>query len=148
MTAPGNVNSSPFGKVDFLAQARETFGDALPDWIEEAAKLATQTTAAHAARRIGYSASVITTIFRGAYNGDLAAVEAKVRGALMGLTVECPVIGEIAKDICLNEQKKKHIGTSATRTALFHACRGGCPHSLIKTSANASSAGREGGVDG
>jgi hypothetical protein len=134
-----NVKSSPSSqKTDFLANARAAYGDALPDWVEVLAMEANRTTGALAGKRIGYSGSVVTSVCRATYNGDLGAVEAKVRGAFMGAAVECPVLGEIGRDSCLDEQKKKHIGTSAMRTALFHACRGGCPHSRLKTEGGAS----------
>ncbi|MBY6244102.1 transcriptional regulator [Methylosinus sp. Sm6] len=140
MSTDVNVNSLPSRKVaDFLANAREAFGDALPDWIEAAANEANRTSATAFGKRIGYSPAVISALCRGKYDGDLAAVEAKVRGLLMGAQVECPVLGEIGRDHCIDEQKKKHVGTSAIRTALFHACRGGCAHSRIKN---------EGGVHG
>jgi len=136
MTAAVNLNISSRKDVDFLENAREAFGDALPDWIETLAQEANRSTATAVARRIDYSTAVVSSICRGNYKGDWGKVEAKVRGAFMGAIVECPVLGEIGRDRCLAEQKMKHIGTSATRTALFHACRAGCAHSRIKGGAN------------
>lgn len=124
-------------KTDFLATARETYGDALPDWVEELAKYASQTSGVQAAKRIGYSSSVVTSICRGKYAGDIASVEGSVRGALMGAMVICPVLGEIGRDQCVSEQGKRFVGSSAARTALYHACRSGCPHSRIKTDGGA-----------
>jgi hypothetical protein len=119
--------------TDFLANAREAYGEALPEWVEALAIEANRTTGAAAGRRIGYSGSVVTSICKATYAGDIGAVEAKVRGALMGATLECPVLGEIGRDRCLDEQKKRHVATSAVRTALFHACRSGCQHSRLKS---------------
>jgi hypothetical protein len=70
-------------------------------------------------------------VFANAYTGDLARVEAKVRGALMGATVVCPILGEIGRDVCLDEQKKPNTGASSIRSKLYRACRAGCPHSRI-----------------
>ncbi|MBG0809887.1 transcriptional regulator [Methylosinus sp. H3A] len=126
-------NSSPSKSADFLANAKEAFGDALPDWVETLANEANRTSATAVAKRIGYSVAVVSGVCRGKYGGDLPAVEAKVRGVFMGALVDCLILGEIGRDQCLGEQKKKHVGTSAVRTALFHACRSGeCPHSRIK----------------
>jgi hypothetical protein len=119
--------------TDFLANAREAYGEALPEWVEALAIEANRTTGAAAGRRIGYSGSVVTSVCKATYAGDIGAVEAKVRGALMGATLECPVLGEIGRDRCLDEQKKRHVATSAVRTALFHACRSGCQHSRLKS---------------
>ena len=115
-----------------LHQAREAWGEPLPDWIEVLAGEAERTTGAAAARRIGTSGGLVSQVLRGKYPGDLAAVEARVRGALMGQVVECPVLGEIGRDRCLREQGMPRIATSAVRSRLWHACRAGCPHSRLK----------------
>jgi len=131
MSTLGNPNTS--NKTDFLANARDAFGEALPDWIEIVARESNRTSATAVAQRLGYSTAVVSSLVRGKYGGDLGAVEARVRGVYMGEEVGCPVLGEIGRDQCLDEQKKKHIGTSQIRTALFHACRGGCANSRLKT---------------
>ena len=131
MTAAVNVKNKPKQKTNFLEIAVAAYGDGLPDWIEALARLATDTNATVAAKRIGYSSSLLSSLFRGTYAGDLDKLERKVRGVLMGVNVDCPVLGEIGADQCLDEQGKKHVGTSAVRTSLYHACRSGCPHSRI-----------------
>lgn len=144
MTRAVNVNSSPSklttvtgpgGKsTDFLANAREAYGDALPDWVEALAIEANRTTGAAAARRIGYSGSVVTGVCNAAYGGDIGAVEAKVRGALMGFEVDCPGAGApMRRDRCLREQKTPFNASSPHRVTMFHACRGGCQHSRLKS---------------
>jgi hypothetical protein len=120
-------------KVDFLAKARAAWGTALPDWVEALANEANRTTAVKTAQRIGYSGAVLSHVFSKNYPGDIARVEAKVRGALMNATVTCPVVGEIGLDRCLTEQKMGNTGASSIRARIFRACRGGCPHSRIPT---------------
>lgn len=117
-------------KVDFLAKAREAWG-APPDWIVELAQECNRTTAAKAAKRIGYSSAVISHVLARRYPGDIDRVAAKVRGALMGETVACPIVGEIGRDRCLNEQRMDNTGASSIRAKLYRACRGGCPHSRL-----------------
>lgn len=119
-------------KTDFVAKARAAYGDALPDWVEELAKEATSTSAVETAKKIGYSAAVLSHVFANAYTGDLTRVEEKVRGALMGATVDCDVLGQIGRDHCLDQQRKPFTATSSIRSKLFRACRGGCPHSRIR----------------
>lgn len=128
MTAPVNVTRL---KTDYLVIAREGWGDALPDWIETLAKEASRTSGAAVATRLGYSAAVISNVIRGKYPGAIGEVEQKTRGAFMGATVMCPVLDEIGRDRCLEEQKKKFAVTSAIRTRLFRACRGGCENSRL-----------------
>jgi len=130
MTQPVNLNPAlkgpSKGKPDFAVIATASWGT-VPDWILILAEEANRTTQTAAAARIGYSGGAISSVLRNSYQGDMGAVEQKVRGALMGATIECPVIGEIGRDRCLDEQKKPFAATSALRTRLFHACKT-CTH--------------------
>lgn len=117
------------GKVDFVAKAKAAWGDALPDWVEELARLAAAHSVKHAAERIGYSMAVVSNVVANKYAGDLVRVAEKVRGALMGMTVDCPVVGEIGRDRCLDEQRMPFSAASSVRAKLYRACRNGCPHS-------------------
>ncbi|RWO83969.1 MAG: transcriptional regulator [Mesorhizobium sp.] len=119
----GPVKSSrPAGKT-FAEKAAEAWGAPVPDWIGELARLADAEGLGGAEKRVGYSRSAISTIIACKYLGDLARVEQMVRGALMSLVVECPVLGEIGRDRCLTEQKEPFRATSRHRAQLFHACK-------------------------
>lgn len=83
------------------------------------------------ARLIGYSPTVVNRILKGNYEGDARAVQKAVEGALMGATVTCPVLREIAANRCLEIQGLPFAATNPTRVALFHACRSGCAHSRL-----------------
>lgn len=133
MSSSVNVTGPKTGRpaTDFSANARSGWGEALPDWIMTLARECDASTATAVARRLGYSVAVVSAMVRGNYKGDPGAVEARVRGAYMGEIVECPVLGEIARDRCMREQACRHTGTSALRTKLRRACRGGCPHSRL-----------------
>lgn len=131
MTGAVNLNRAGKPVVDFVGNARTAWGEALPDWVLALAEEANRTSGSDAAKRIGYSGAVVTQVCRANYRGDLDKVEGKVRGALLGAEVECPVLGAIGRDRCFEEQGKKHIGTSALRTKLYRACRCGCPHSRL-----------------
>lgn len=116
-----------------LANARDSWPEGLPDWLEALARAADRTSQAVAARAIGYSGSVVSSVLKGSYNGDLAAVEKAVRGRFLAATVACPVAGEIGADICLAHQKRaQHFSAgSSFRVEMARACKGGCPHSRI-----------------
>jgi hypothetical protein len=118
----------------YADKARAAWDANLPDWVLVLAEEADRTTGAAAAARIGYSAAVVSSVIVRSYRGDLGRVEAKVRGALMGDTVDCDVLGEITRDRCLDEQKKGFASTSSVRARLYRACRGDCPHTRIKRS--------------
>ncbi len=118
-----------------IRQAGPTFAEKavaawspVPDWVEELAALADRHGIAGAGKRIGYSGSAVSTVISGKYGGDITRVEQMVRGALMAMKVDCPILGQIGRDRCLTEQKEEFRVTSAMRAQLFHACRNGCPH--------------------
>ncbi|MFT4098460.1 MAG: transcriptional regulator [Rhodoblastus sp.] len=112
-------------------KARRSWGDALPDWVDVLAEECDARSGVVVARRIGYSGAVVSSVLAAKYKGDLGKVEAKVRGALMGEIVQCPVLDEITKDRCIAEQGRKFAATSSTRAKLYRACRAGCAHSRL-----------------
>jgi hypothetical protein len=116
----------------YADKARAAWGDELPDWVLELAEEADRTTGAAVSNRIGYSPAVVSAVISKSYRGDLSRVEARVRGALMGATVECSVLGEIARDRCFDEQSTGFAATSSVRSRLYRACRSDCLHSRIK----------------
>ena len=126
MSAAVNLN-----KTDFVGNARACWGKALPDWVAALARECARGSASGVAQRLGYSVAVVSSVVRCNYRGDLGKVEAKVRGAFMGEVLECPVLGEIARDRCIAEQGRKFVGSSAVRAKLFRACRAGCAHSRL-----------------
>lgn len=115
----------------FALKAGLAWGET-PDWVAELAAVADREGLKGAAKRIGYSPSAVSTVINARYPGDLPRVEEKVRGALMGAVVDCPALGEIGRDSCLDWQTKPFAATSSIRAAVFRACRAGCPHSKLE----------------
>ncbi len=128
MIAPVNVTGRPRPPREVATEAWST----LPDWIEALVCEVERTNGTKTAARIGYSGGVISQVLRRNYPGDMPRVETAIRGALMGETVDCPVLGDIGRDRCLQEQDMPRIATSAVRMRLWRACRDGCPHSRIR----------------
>ncbi len=114
--------------MSHLTKARERWSPA-PDWIEELASFADLQGLKRTATRVGVGASTVSQVLSNNYPGVVANVEDRVRGALMAAKVDCPILGEIGRDRCLDEQDQPFRATSAMRAQLFHACRSGCPHS-------------------
>ncbi|HMM24256.1 MAG TPA: helix-turn-helix transcriptional regulator, partial [Pseudoxanthomonas mexicana] len=71
------------------------------DWVEVLRAHCAQTSQRKVAERLSYSTSVINQVLNGKYNGDLKAVQTKVEGVFMGLSVNCPVVGDLPRDRCL-----------------------------------------------
>lgn len=108
--------------------ARDAWGDPVPDWIEVLAGKCGTMTQRLVAERIGYSAGLVSQLLRNRYKGNIAAIEEAVRGAWMGSTVVCPVMGTIPTDTCRDWQRKarKYVPSSNNRVRMFRAC-GKCP---------------------
>lgn len=118
--------------TDFVVKAEAAWAPA-PDWVVELALHASRFGQREAGTRIGYSGSTVSMVINNKAGAlDLGRIEEAVRGALMGLTVDCPVLGEIGRERCLQEQAEPYRATSAYRARLYHTCRNGCPHARLK----------------
>jgi hypothetical protein len=116
----------------YAEKAKAAWGE-VPEWVAELAAYADQHGAKAAGKAIGYSNSAVSIVLNGkGENFDLARIEQLVRGALMGATVDCPIKGEMARDVCLGWQRKPYALSSSARVEMYQACRNGCPHSRIK----------------
>lgn len=104
----------------------------MSEWIAILAEECERSSQATVARRLGYSPAVINQVLKRTYKGDVNRVQAVVEGALMGRTVDCPVVGELPRNTCLDHQRAPFAATNAQRVRLYRACRSGCPHSRIE----------------
>ena len=113
----------------FAEKALDAWGRDLPDWVLALAEFVDQPgiRLRGAEKQLGYSTAVISTVISKSYGGDVGRVEEKVRGLLMGLVVECPELGELSRNTCLDWQKKPRAQTSSLRARMYHACRR-CPN--------------------
>jgi hypothetical protein len=114
-----------------LEKAREAWGPALPNWVEALAIECDRTSQGKTAARIGRSGSLVSNVLGKKYPGDMAAVEETVRGALMGETLMCPVMGEINKKTCRDWRGRS--GTFSARNTravqMYRACNR-CPRNM------------------
>lgn len=113
-----------YEKQTFVQKAQAAWGAFPPDWIQALAEEADRITATKAAKNIGYSSAVLSHVFANNYKGDMGAVEQKVRGALLGVKVMCPVYGEIGRDQCLDLQKVQPPFSSEASSRCYRSCRG------------------------
>lgn len=102
-----------------------------PAWIEVLRAACQASTQTVVAERIGYSAGALSSVLAGSYKGNLDRVQQAVEGALMNSSVDCPVIGDLPRQRCIEHQRTPFTPTNPSRVALYRACRGGCVHSLI-----------------
>jgi DNA-binding transcriptional regulator YdaS (Cro superfamily) len=103
-------------------------------WLDALAREIVAVGQHRAARRIGYSQSVVCQVMKGSYPGDLTAVRKAVEGGLLSATVACPVLGDVPSHRCLAIQRLPFSATTPERVRLWRICRAGCPHSRLAAS--------------
>lgn len=115
-------------RPDPAAVAREHWGEDLPDWIVALANACAKASQARVAKRLGYSAGVVSSVLRKAYAGNMDTVETAVRGAFMDGTLICPELGEIKGDVCTDNRRRAQSfqNTNPHRVRMYRACRS-CP---------------------
>ena len=109
----------------------------MSDWIKvleaECQKTSQQKVAAILKQNNSFpSTTTINQVIKGKYPGRTDRLQALVEGKFMSGTVDCPVVGPIPSDQCIEYQGRPYAPTNPTRIQLYKACRGGCPHSNIK----------------
>lgn len=77
----------------------------------------------------GYSRATLSQVLNNKYKGNLKEVEKAVRGAFLGETVMCPVLGELETNKCMSYQKEKRSAVNPLRVQLYRNCNGNCPNS-------------------
>lgn len=82
---------------------------------------------AKAAAALSVSSPVVSQLLKDCYPGDVPTMEARIRGCFMSETVQCPVLGTLGRNHCLDNQKRPLAFTNPTRAALFQACKT-CPN--------------------
>ncbi len=91
-------------------------------WLTILARECARTSQARVARELGVSAAMVNQVLKGRYSGNIATIKTRVAGALMGATVNCPVLGEISVNACLDHQTRPFAPTNAQRVRLYKAC--------------------------
>ena len=110
-----------------VEQAIDCWSGNPPAWVVALATACDQTSQVKVSGQVNYSGSVISQVIRNKYvhkGGDLKGIEKAVEGALMGATVECPVIGEIPRNRCNDHQRRGSsvATTNPMRIQLYRAC--------------------------
>lgn len=83
------------------------------------------------AQKLKVSKATVSQVVNGKYKANTHTIEQKVRGTFMAQSVCCPILGDIAINICLDHQGRKFAATNHIRVQLYKACRSGCPNSKL-----------------
>ncbi|MDX1301219.1 hypothetical protein [Photobacterium sp.] len=89
------------------------------------------------AKELGVSSSMLSQVVRGIYPGNTEILKIKVKGKYMKATVTCPIKGELPINECLMYQEMPFSSANRERVRMYRACRSGCPHSSLETTAKA-----------
>jgi hypothetical protein len=108
-------------------KAQAAWNGEMPDWVAVLASMCDQESQKRAAKRTGYSATVINQVLANTYTGDLKAVQKAIEGAFLSVKLICPVLGEIPAQVCITKQRQPLRATNPMRVRLWHACRK-CPN--------------------
>ena len=103
-------------------RAIAAWGDQAPDWVLALAKACDNASQGAVGKRLGVSAAVVNQALGNSYKGRLDLVIERVKGELMHETVRCPVLGDISKRDCLDNQKRGYGATNPTRVKLSKTC--------------------------
>ena len=112
--------------VNHVAKVTEAWGDHAPDWIVALAEAVNASSLSKAGKRISYSASSISQVLSRTYRADTGRMEEMVRGAFMAATVTCPELGEMARHVCVEWQKRPYSDASSMHIRMWRACKE-CP---------------------
>jgi len=101
-----------------------------PAWLRTLQKECNRKSQAIVARELGVSPAVINQALKSTYKGRVNRIKSLVEGRYMGATVECPVIGEIPLDRCMDFQTRRNqfAATNPIRVQLHMTCPA-CPNS-------------------
>lgn len=75
------------------------------------------------AEELGVSTAAISTLLKDKYAGNVEGMEQRIRGQFMSETVRCPVMGDLSKRSCLDNQALPMAFTNPVRAALGRACK-------------------------
>lgn len=76
------------------------------NWLNTLRAEVARTSQARVAQRLGLSEGTVSQVLSGTYKASSQRIERRVRGALMGETVECPVALEMPLHVCQGIQDR------------------------------------------
>lgn len=108
--------------TDNVAKARAAWGEP-PAWVLALAQACDASSQVAVARRIAYSPPTVSQVISNTYRGDLVRLEAAVSGIYLAATVDCPVLGEMARNVCLEWQERPYTDASSLHIRMWRACK-------------------------
>lgn len=76
---------------------------------------------------LSVSGAAVSLLLADKYSGNVDVMANRIRGQFMAETVRCPVMGDLSKRSCLDNQALPQAFTNPMRAALGRACKN-CPN--------------------
>ncbi|OYZ03473.1 MAG: hypothetical protein B7Y42_00400 [Polaromonas sp. 28-63-22] len=76
---------------------------------------------------LSVSGAAVSLLLADKYSGNVEVMANRIRGQFMAETVRCPVMGDLSKRSCLDNQALPQAFTNPMRAALGRACKN-CIH--------------------
>ena len=110
-------------RLSTLDRTRAAWAGSPPVWVEVLARACDSTSQNAVAKRLSRSAALVSNVLANKYPGDMSATELVVQGVLMSATVDCPVLGEVPTNICIDNQDQPLCTASPQGWKLYRACQ-------------------------
>lgn len=104
-------------------------------WMAELERRVANSSQRKVAEQLGVSPAMVNQVLKGTYTGNVDTLRIKVEGAFMDQCVGCPVLGRLPIHECEANQKRPFAASNPQRVQLYRACRAGCPHSSLASTA-------------
>lgn len=115
--------------MSMMDKAIAAWGEPLPDWIKALAEACDETSLRKTATKLAVSPAIVSlTVNAKRDRVKLEFVKGRVERILMITTVACPVLGDVNRNECLQEQAAAFSAANPLRVQLYRACRNGCQH--------------------
>ena len=109
-------------------KAQKAWGDCLPDFVQALAEACDKSSQRQVGRNLGLSCAAVNLLINNRYHPrPYAYVKERIRKGLMVENVFCPVLSEIPRLRCLEEQRAPFSSNNPLRLSLYRACPS-CPH--------------------
>lgn len=96
-------------------------------WLKHFRDTCDRLSMSEVSRRLSCSTSVVSQIYHKKYPSPITKWRDRFLAEFEPGTVDCPVLGEIERELCSQNRKRPFAATNPQRVRLFHACRV-CPN--------------------
>lgn len=108
--------------MSILEKAKAAWGGDAPDWIIILARRCDTQSQTAVASFLNVNGGYVSYALRNQHEAYHGRVEDAVRSRLMGETIECPVLGEIAPDVCRQHRQSRLRALGPVQKRLRDAC--------------------------